>query len=132
MATVLFPTNMKVFDDQAGNTYLVFSVNFTSGDDGLIIVPDAAVSVAELPSTNAAPTLAMIAGSNTAAVNPSANQIAVENATSGSSGLGFSFAANDGVKQVIIDTGSTTGTYTLVVRCIGNAAGIGSTKSLSL
>lgn len=126
MATVL-PTSQHVFDTRDGYHYIVMTVKHTNGADSLIPVPDAALSAAELPGSNAAPTLSTVAGDNTAAVNPSANELAVQNATSGDSGLGFTFATNDGVKQVIIDTASTSGTYTLVVRCAGSAAGLAST-----
>lgn len=132
MATTYVPTDAQIFDTRDGNAFMIFSVQHVNGVDTLINVPDAAVSVAELPSTNAAPTLASVAGSDTAAANPSSNQVAVQNATSGASGLNFTYVAGDGVKQVIIDTGSTSGTYLLVVRMIGSAAGLGSTGDANL
>jgi len=128
----LVPTKEFTFSDKWGNTYIVMEVNFVTGADTFIVVPDSAVSVAELPATHAVQTLNAIAGSATSTISPTANQIGVQNLTTGTSGLGFSFAAGDGVKQVHIDTGSTTGTYTLVVRCIGSAAGTGSTKEAGL
>ncbi len=132
MAITLVPTKVKTFDDKAGNSYIVMEVNHVTGADSVIDVPDSAVSCAELPSTVAAPTLVQGAGSNTAAVNTSSSGIAIENETSGSSGLGFTRAAGDGVKQVIIDTAAVSGIYTIVVRCIGSAAGTGSTKEAGL
>lgn len=132
MATVI-PTKLTRVDDKYGNHYMIFDVPHVTGADSIVIVPDSAVSAAELPATrNAAPTLALIAGSDTGAINPSANQMALENLTTGVSGVGFSFQAGDGVKQLIIDTGTATGTYTIAVRCIGSPAGLGSTKEANL
>lgn len=125
-------TNAQTFEDRAGNHYIILDVYHQNGDDTFVIVPDSAVSVAELPGTHAAPTLTAIAGSATGTISPSANEMGVQNLTSGASGLGFDFVANDGVKQVHIDTSSTTGTYKLVVRCIGSAAGTGSTNAADL
>lgn len=132
MAVTLVPTNSKTFDDKRGNSFIVMEVQHVTGVDSVIDVPDSAVSVAELPPTVAAPTLVQGAGSNTAAVNPSSSGIAIENEVSGASGLGFTRQSGDGVKQVIIDTAAVSGTYMIVVRCIGSAAGLGSTKEAGL
>jgi len=132
MATVL-PTRTTEVGDGAGNHYIILEVQHTTGADSLIPVPDGAYSVAELPSTNAVSTLVNQAGDDTAAVDPAAGKICVQNATTAASGLGFDWQANDGVKQIIIDTDAATGTYVLVVRCAGgSAAGIGSTGAAGL
>jgi len=132
---VVTPTNSLVVDDRAGNSYIIFDVSHTSGNDTRVVVPDSAVSVAELPGTHAIQTLNAVAGSATSEVAVTTNQMAVGNNTSlaaTTTGLGFAFQTDDGVKQVHIDTLSTTGTYKLVVRCIGNAAGSGSTGAAGL
>jgi len=134
MAEVVVPTKQLVVDDQAGNFYIIAEVHHTTGDDTLLVVPDSAVSCAELPAANGvAPAITQgSTGSNTATVNPASGAMVVQNATSGASGLGFSFVAGDGVKQVIIDTNVATGTYKIVVRCIGSAGGVGAGNSADL
>lgn len=132
---VVIPSNAQIFDDRAGNFYIIFDVTHTNGNDTRIVVPDAAVSVAELPGTHAVQTLNAVAGSATTEPAVTTNEMAVGNNTSlaaTTTGLGFAFAADDGVKQVHIDTLSTSGTYKLVVRCIGSAAGMGSTGAAGL
>jgi hypothetical protein len=132
MATIM-PTNTLTVDDRAGNSFIIFDVHHTTGTDSNVIVPDSAVSVAHLPDVNPATAIAQgTTGSNTATVNPATGVMIIHNSTSGASGLGFTFAASDGVKQVIIDTDVATQTLKLVVRCIGNAAGSGSTGAASL
>ena len=130
--TVL-PTKKTEVGDGAGNHYIILEAHHTTGAQSLIPVPDGAYSVAELPSTNAA-SLVNQAGSDTALINPASGKICIQNTTADvSSGLGFNWATDDGVKQIIVDTDVATGTYVFVVRCAGgSAAGIGSTGASGL
>jgi hypothetical protein len=130
MSTVI-PTRNTEVDDGFGNHYLIMQVSHTNGEDTLVAVPDSAVTCAELPDSNIAG-LTRIAGSNTAAINPASSQYALQNTTTGASGFGFNYQTNDGVKQVIIDTGTATGTYTIVVKLSGSAAGVGAGNSAGL
>ena len=98
----VIPTKSSTFEDKYGNHYIIMEVNIVTGDEQIIVVPDAAVSVAELPATHAVQTLNAIAGSATTTISPSTNEMGIQNLTSGASGLGFSFVAGDGVKQVVI------------------------------
>lgn len=133
MAVTVMPTNAQVFEDRNGNSFIIMDVIHTTGDDTNVIVPDSAVSVAHLPGENPATAIAQgTTGSNTATVNPASGVMIVHNSTSGASGLGFDFVAGDGIKQVIIDTAVASQTLKLVVRCIGSAAGMGSTNSADL
>ena len=84
---VVMPKNTVTFSDREGNTYLIFdAVVSGTADDMFIIVPDSAVSVAELPGTHSLQTLTAIAGSATGTITPSADEMGVQNLTSGASG----------------------------------------------
>ena len=132
MATVI-PTKSMVVDDKYGYHYIIMDIQHVEGADSIVVVPDSAISAAQLPTTrNAATQIALIAGSDTGAINPSDNEMALENLTSGTSGLGFTFQAGDGVKQLIIDTAVASGIYKIVVLCVGSPAGTGSTKEANL
>ena len=133
---VVMPANLVTVDDRSGNSYMIFDVVIGALSEDVnetyVILPDSAISAAELPASNAAPVISLIAGSDTATVNPSTDEMAVINDTSTASGLGFTFVAGDGVKQLIIDQTVAAGTYKIVVRCTGSAAGTGSTNAANL
>ena len=120
MVTIV-PTNSTDIDDRAGNHYQIFIVNHTTGAASDIVVDDSAVSACELP-----PDITTSAG--LAKETSTSAGVTIRNLTSGSSGLGFTFAAGDGVKQVTIASGVATGTYVIVVRHVGSAAGRGGSK----
>lgn len=121
MATVI-PTNTTEIDDRAGNHYSIFEVRHVSGITTSVVVPDAAVSAAELP-----PDITAAVGLSKQTTDTSGENLTITNPTSGTSGLGFTFATGDGVKTVVINADATSGTYKIVVRMVGNAAGTSST-----
>lgn len=124
MATVI-PTKITEVDDRFGDHYSIFEVRHTTGTASDIIVPDSAVSASELPDD-------ITVDAGLAKETSTSAGVTIRNQTSGSSGVGFTFAAGDGVKQVTIASGAATGTYKIVVRHVGSAAGLGSTGSAGL
>jgi hypothetical protein len=126
--SVVMPVRTTTCDDKAGNHFIIIEINHTNGEDSVVMIPDAAVSIGDLPA-DAGVGLLRTAGDNNAAVNPASGRFALENTQTGASGLGFTFAANDGVKQLVVDTDVATGTYFFVVRCVGSASGTASTSA---
>jgi len=124
MATVV-PLKQQDIDTRDGNHYQIFEVQHVTGTASDIVVDDSAVSACELPDD-------ITASAGLAKETTTSAGVTIRNLTSGASGLGFTFAANDGVKQVTIASGAATGTYKIIVRHIGNAAGVGGTKATDL
>ncbi len=119
MATVI-PTRVTQVDDRAGNHYEIFEVQHVTGTTTDVIVADSAGSVSELPAD-------ITAGAGVAKEASTAAGITIRNQTSGASGVGYDFAAHDGVKQVTIHADVASAIYNVVVRHLGSAAGTGST-----
>jgi len=104
----VIPTRITNVDDRFGNHYQIFQVNHTTGNSSEILVDQSAVGAAELNSD-----LMTSAG-------------LVQEATE-SAGISMSDDdTTDGLKEVVIASGAASGTYNIVVRHIGSAAGLGS------
>ncbi len=122
----LIPLAQKSVDTGDGNFYEIYTVVHVTGTTTDIAVPDACVSAAVL-GDDITSTVVPVQETSTSA------GITVRNQTSGASGLSFGdWAAADGHKQVTIHSGAASGTYRVVVRFIGNAAGIGTSRSTNL
>lgn len=124
MATVI-PTKEIKIDTRDGNHYQVFEVQHITGTASDIVVDDSAVSACELP-----PDITSSAG--LAKETSTSAGVTIRNLNSGASGLGFTFQAGDGVKQVTIASAAASGTYKIVVLHVGSAAGVGGTNSADL
>ena len=123
----VIPSNQQVFETRDGEWYLVATLEHRNGVTTYFNVPDSAASVSELPRD-----ITVAAGLAKQTTDTSGSNITITNQTTGASGLGFTWAAGDGVRQVTINTDATSGTYKVVVRGIGSAGGTGSTKGTSL
>jgi len=124
--STLIPSAQKSVDTLDGNFYEIYTVNHVTGTTTDIAVPDACVSAACLQDDLTASTTPVQETSTSAGIT-------VRNQTSGASGLSFGdWATNDGHKQITIHSGVATGTYRVVARFVGNAAGIGTSRSTNL
>ena len=94
------PQNVIQVDDRAGNAYMIFQVHHTTGTNTDIEVDNSVVSAAEIPTTG----------------------------TGGTVTITTDDSATDGLREVTIDTGETTGIKTIIARFSGSSAGIGSSK----
>lgn len=124
MATIM-PLKEQNVDTRDGNHYIIYTVQHTTGAISDIVVPDAAVSACELP-------VDITASAGLAKETSTSAGVTIRNLTTGASGLGFTFATGDGVKQVSIASAAASGTYIIVVRCIGSQSGLGGTKGTGL
>ena len=125
MSTII-PTAQKSVDTLDGNFYELYTVQHVTGATTDIAVPDACVSAACLFDDQVSNIVPIQEKTTSAGV-------AVRNQTSGASGLSFGdWATNDGMKQITIHSGAASGTYRIVARFIGNAAGIGTSRSTNL
>lgn len=116
MATVL-PLRTTQVDDRFGEHYSIFRVKHVTGTASDIPVDDSAVSACELPDDITA-AAGLVKETSTSA------GVTIRNlADDTASGLGFNWVAGDGTKQVTIASGAPSGTYTIVVRHLGSAAG---------
>lgn len=122
---VVVPTRITQVDDRFGQFFEILRVKHVSGAASDIIVDDSAVSACELPAD-------ITSDAGLAKETSTSAGVTIRNQTSGTTGLGFSFAANDGVKQVTIASGVASGTYDIVVKHVGSAGGHGGTKSADL
>jgi len=116
MATVV-PLSTTLIDSRDGNHFTAVTTD--------VFVSDSAVSVSELPDD-------ITASAGIAKETSTSAGITLRNQTSGATGLGFTMAAGDGVKQVTIHADVASGTYIVVVRHVGNAAGTASTGDANL
>lgn len=94
--------NFQQFDDRQGNAYTVADVIHLTGTASTFSVDQSAISVCH---------------------SPTAGQTALNLSTE----LTMA-AAGSGVRVVTVASGAASGTYTVVVRHSGSAAGIGSFK----
>ncbi len=125
MSTVI-PLAQASVDTRDGNFYEVYSVKHVTGTTTDIAVPDACVSAAALQDDLTSSTTPVQETSTSAGIT-------VRNQTSGASGLSFgAWATNDGHKQITIHSGVASGTYKVVARFVGSAAGIGTSRSTNL
>lgn len=109
MADVI-PQDVTQVDDRAGNHYTIFKVKHVTGTATDVIVDNSVVSAAELN-------------------DDLANATGLNKETSASAGISLDDdSATDGVKEVTIASGVASGTYIIVVRHVGSAAGMGSSK----
>jgi hypothetical protein len=115
MATVL-PLRSTQCDDRYGEHFTIVRVQHITGAASDIPVDDSAVSACELPDD-------ITASAGLAKETSTSAGVTIRNQTSGASGLGFDWVAGDGTKQVTIASGAATGTYTIVIRHLGSAAG---------
>ena len=122
----LIPLAQKSVDTLDGNFYEIYTVQHVTGTTTDIAVPDACVSAAALQDDLTNSTTPVQETSTSAGIT-------VRNQTSGASGFSWgNWAAGDGHKQITIHSGVATGTYRIVARFIGNAAGIGTSRSTNL
>jgi hypothetical protein len=95
-------------DDRQGNAYTFLDVNHVSGTADTVSVDASAVSVTH---------------------SPLAGQTAIITEASPSAGVSLATAvANTGLRVLTVASGVVTGTFTIVVRHAGSAAGIGTFK----
>ena len=116
----VIPSAVTTVDTRDGNHYEIYTVFHNSSEDTAINVSDGCVSCALMPDnqTSSVPAV-QTTGESTG--------IALLNQTSGTSGLSFGdWQTSDGVKQVIIDAAVVAGTYVVIARFSGSAAGAGS------
>lgn len=125
MPTVI-PSGQKSVDTLDGNFYEIYIVQHVTGATTDIAVPDACVSAAALQDD-------LTASTTPVQETSTSSGITVRNQTSGASGLSFGdWATDDGHKQITIHSGVASGTYRIVARFVGNAAGIGTSRSTNL
>ena len=116
----LIPTGSQRFDLRDGNNIEIFTVNHVTGTTTDIAVNNSAISCAVLHDDITSSVVPIQEVST-------ALGITVRDQTSGATGLSFGdWAADDGLKQVTIHTDVVSGTYIVVVRSAGSAAGAGS------
>lgn len=115
MATV-HPLRTTQVDDRFGEHYTIHRVKHITGTASDIPVDDSAVSACELPDD-------VTAAVGLQKETSTSSGVTIRNLTSGTSGLGFDWVAGDGTKQVTIASSAATGTYVIVVRHLGSAAG---------
>ena len=119
-------TSVATVDTRDGNHFEIFKVTHVSGSGTNIPVPDGCVSAACLFDDQVS-VIIPIQEKTTAA------GVAVRNLTSGASGVGIgAWAANDGLKQITIHSDVVSGTYFIVARYTGSAAGSGGGTSTDL
>ena len=124
MATVV-PTKQQHVDTRDGNHYEIFTVNHTTGTASDVVVADSAVSACELPDD-------ITASAGLAKETTTSAGVTIRNLTSGAGPGSLTFQAGDGVKQVTIASAAATGSYKIIVRHVGNAAGVGAGNSADL
>lgn len=118
-------SSKAIVDTRDGNHFEVFKVNHVTGSGTNIPVPDGCVSAACLMDNI---TVAAVPVQETS----TAAGVTVRNLTSGANGAGQTWAANDGLKQVTIHGDVASGTYFIVARYVGSAAGSGGGTSTDL
>ena len=99
--TDAIPQNVVQVDDRNGSHYWIFNVHHTTGTATDILVDNSVVSASEIPLTGAGGTVTITADDS----------------------------ATDGVREITIDSGETTGIKTIVARFIGVGAGSSSSKN---
>ena len=127
MPTML-PSNPLTVDLRDGTHLKVFSVRHTTAVTTIIPVEDSAVSCAVLMNDITVAATPVQETSTSAGITI---QNIVDASATGLMGGPQTWVANDGIKQVTIHADVATGTYLVVVRFSGNAAGIGSPNSLN-
>lgn len=125
MVTVV-PTKTTQVDSRDGNHYTIHTVNHTTGAVSNIVVDDSAMSACEMPDD-------ITSSAGLDKETSTSSGVTIRNLTDDSdSGLGFNFNADDGVKQVTIASAAASGTYIIVVRHVGSAAGTTGTGAANL
>lgn len=119
MASII-PSKVAWADTRDGNHYQVFTVTHTTGAVTDIIVDLSAVSACELPN-DITVNAGLVKETTTSA------GVTIADPTSGSHQSG-TFAAEDGIKTVRIASAAASGTYIIVVRHVGSAAGVASSR----
>jgi hypothetical protein len=118
-------TSQATVDTRDGNHFEIFKVVHVSGSGTNIPVPDGCVSAACLFDDQ-------VTGIVPIQEKTTAAGVAVRNLTSGANGAGQTWATNDGLKQITIHAGVVSGTYIIVARYVGSAAGSGGGDSTDL
>ena len=118
-------TSQATVDTRDGNHFEIFKVTHVSGSGTDIPVPDSCVSAACLFDDQ-------VTGIVPIQEKTTAAGVAVQNKTSGASGTGITWATNDGLKQITIHEDVVSGTYFIVARYVGSAAGSGGGTSTDL
>ena len=113
-----------IVDTKDGNHFEVFVVTHDGVSITDIPVPDSCVSAAVLMDDITVAALPL--------QTTSATGITVVNRTSGANGAGQDWATNDGLKAVSITANQLAGTYYVVARYVGSAAGSGGGTSTDL